>query len=215
MGAKAWFIAYFDDDPKTVFSNAPTLDREESRKLAERLFPSMKLTMEEDGSLDYLNPDNSQIFAGCYGGVRIIAHDELSNEFPSKIDQRWVGPPLGATAYMHVMHSVVDWFAFGLWRDGRLIRALSVSSDDGIMDEVGEPLAFERPYWDGQFAIDDDDDEEPYPLPFHPLDLAEASMLHHLGFQFEGEIGKWVCRPDEIPIARFTTKRKGLFGRFW
>ncbi|MGW3628080.1 DUF6928 family protein, partial [Streptomyces sp. NPDC000880] len=29
------------------------------------------------------------------------------------------------------MHSVVDWLAFAVWEDGRLIRSLSLSPDDG------------------------------------------------------------------------------------
>jgi hypothetical protein len=99
---------------------------------------------------------------------------------------------------------VVDFLAFGLWRDGRLVRALSISPDNGIQEQIGVPLAFESPYWTGQKAVEVDEGEEPYPLPFHPLELSEASMLQHLGFQFEGGIENWVCDPDDIPIAAYS-----------
>ncbi|WP_439145646.1 DUF6928 family protein [Streptomyces canus] len=32
------------------------------------------------------------------------------------------------------MHSVVGWFAFAAWGDGRLLRSLSLSPDSGIIE---------------------------------------------------------------------------------
>jgi len=215
MGAKAWFIAYFDDDPKAVLSNQPKLDRNASRELAERLFPDVTLTSAEDVTLEFLDPQKDQIIIGCYGGVRIVAHYELSNDRPSKIDPRWFDPALGTNAYVHATHSVVDWFAYGLWRNGKLARALSISPDDGIAEQIGDPLPFEKAYWDGQFPVDDDDDEGSYPLPFHPLELSEASILHHLGFQFEGQISEWICDPIDIPAVTFAMKSDRPFWKFW
>lgn len=215
MGVKAWFVAYFDDDPKAVLGKAPELDRDASRVLAEQLFPDATIDAEDDGELSLLNPDGKQVFAGCYGGLQIVAHDELANDYPSKIDPRWVDPARGFTAYVHATHSVVDWFAFGLWRDGNLIRSLSVSPDNGIQEQFGDPLPFETPYWQGQHSVEDDDGEEPYPLPFHPLELAEASILQHLGFQFEGKIDDWVCDPIDVPVARFAIEKRRPIWKFW
>ncbi|MFD4655933.1 DUF6928 family protein [Kitasatospora sp. NPDC058444] len=48
---------------------------------------------------------------------------------------------------LHAMHSVVDWLAFGVWEDGRLVRSLSLSPDSGIIEDIGEPLSFEVPSW--------------------------------------------------------------------
>jgi hypothetical protein len=50
------------------------------------------------------------------------------------------------------------------------------------------PLAFEAPYWAGEHPVepDDDDDDEPYPLPFHPLDMAEDALRALFGFTYEG-----------------------------
>ena len=128
---------------------------------------------------------------------------------PSKVDRRWLDPTLGRTAYVHVTHSGVDWFAFSLWRKGRLVRSLSVSPDGGVQEQIGNPLSFEAPYWGGQFPVEVDDDREPYPLAFHPLDLSEASMLQHLGFQFGGNSNDWVCDPAEVPVARFAIQKAG------
>ncbi|MEM9476373.1 MAG: hypothetical protein AAGA71_13845 [Pseudomonadota bacterium] len=221
MGAKAWFIAYFDDDPKAVLGQAPTLDIDASRQLAERLFPDANLDELEPGTLDLLNPERRQVFVGDYGGLRIVAHDELSGDYPSRVKARWLDPDLGQTAYLHATHSVVDWFAYGQWRQGTLVRALSVSPDGGVQEQIGDPLPFEQPFWDGEadedgFDTDDDmemDDAEL--IPFHPLDMSDAALLVHLGFQFEGHPQDWVCDPMEIPIARFSIKRNRPFWKVW
>lgn len=82
---------------------------------------------------------------------------------------------------LHAMHSVVDWLAFAVWEDGRLLRSLSLSPGSGIIENIGDPLAFERPYWAGE-------DEKPYPLPFHfhPLELGEEALRALCGFVLEG-----------------------------
>jgi hypothetical protein len=85
------------------------------------------------------------------------------------------------------MHSVVDWFAYAIWTpDGQLRRSLSLAPDDGIYENLGEPLPFERPYWAGEHPLEVDEDEEPYSLPFHPLELAEDALRTFFGFNFEG-----------------------------
>lgn len=216
MGAKAWFIAYCDGDPKEALARRPSLDRAAARDLAARLFPEMELYEESDGTLDFLNPAEGQLFVGHFGDLRVVAHEELGGDYPSRLSQKWLDPSLGRTAYLHATHSVVDWLAFGLWRNGSLIRALSVSPDNGVQEQAGSPLEFERPFWEGRHFVDVDDSDDPYPLPFHPLELSEASMLQHMGFQFEGRPADWACDPADIPMMAFTLRNKqksaGLLG---
>jgi hypothetical protein len=48
-------------------------------------------------------------------------------------------------------------------------------------------LAFEVPYWAGEKTLEpQDDDEDPYPLPFHPLEMAEDALRTLFGFNYEG-----------------------------
>jgi hypothetical protein len=212
LGAKAWFIAYSDGDPKSVLSRSPALDRDASRALAKRLFPGYGLKEESDGTLDLLNPDDNQLFVGHFGDLRVVAHSDLGGDYPSRIAQKWLDPSFGSSAYVHATHSVVDWLAFGLWRNGELVRALSVSPDNGVQEQVGVPLDFERPYWDGKHPVDVGDGDDPYPLPFHPLELSEACMLNHMGYQFEGRPSDWVCDPAEIPILSFSLRAEPKSG---
>lgn len=203
MGAKAWFIAYFDGDPKRILARAPTLDRKASRELADRLFPKTTLTDLEDGSLSFLCPDDDEVQVGCYPNLKILAHLNFAVDRPSRDGRKWARAGLGRNIYSHAEHSVNDWFAFSLWRDGKLVRSLSLSPDSGVLDNVGAPLPFEKPFWAGKHALENEPGEEPYPFRFHPLDLAAASLRHHLGFQFEGFVKDWTCNPDAIPIARY------------
>jgi hypothetical protein len=208
MGVKAWFIAYSDEEPKNLFAGGRDLDEAASEGLARRLFPGATLTREENCAFPLPNPESGQLLVGCYPHVRIVAHKDLANDHPSRIDRRWVDPALGRYAYVYATHSVVDWFAFALWRDGELVRSLSLSSDDGVIEDKGGMLDFEKPFWAGEHPVEpeEEDEEEPYPLVFHPLELSEAAMQSSLGFAFEGDPKDWVCDPDEIPIVAFSVK---------
>ncbi|MGW8998032.1 DUF6928 family protein [Streptomyces koyangensis] len=88
------------------------------------------------------------------------------------------------------MHSVVDWLAFAVREDGHLLRSLSLYPDRGVIENIGTPLTFEQPYWAGDRPAGviswPDEDEEPYPLPFHPLELGEDALRSLCGFIQEG-----------------------------
>lgn len=217
MGAKAWFIAFFDEAPRKTSSQEPKLDREASAAMARRLLPKHALTEVADGDLSFLDPGDDQLLVGCYPGLSVVALAELGVDFPSRIDPRWHQSAFGRYAYLHATHSVVDWFAFAVWKDGKLIRSLSISPDNGIQEQIGETLPFEKSYWEGKFpAIGESaGEEETYPLPFHPLELSEASMLHHMGFQFEGRPKDWVCEPSDIPIRTFRIEKPKPRWKFW
>ena len=90
---------------------------------------------------------------------------------------------------MHGMHSVVDWLCFAVWEDGELVRSLSLSPDSGIMENIGQPYAFELPFWAGEHPVTPVPgwpDQGPYPLPFHPLVLGEQALRALFGFVIEG-----------------------------
>ena len=79
--------------------------------------------------------------------------------------------------------------SFAVWDDGRLVRFLSLFPDGGIVEDIGERLPFELPYWEGRHPVEPFppfEDDEPYPLPFHPLELGERAMLEFFGFYVEG-----------------------------
>jgi hypothetical protein len=101
---------------------------------------------------------------------------------PSQLPAHLVDASMGRTLYLHAMHSAVDWFAFAVWRDGALVRSLSLSPEDGVLEDTGERLAFEEPFWAGRHPAL----LEGYPLPFHPLDLGDHALREFFGFSGEG-----------------------------
>jgi hypothetical protein len=148
------------------------------------------------------------VFAAAFPGLGILCDGSVALDRPSELPARYTDAP-GGRVVLHAMHSVVDWFAFGVWEKGRLVRALSVSPDHGIIENIGDPLPFEVPYWDGEHSEEDDDDEEgpedPDSLPFHPLELGEEALAAFFGFRLEGVPTE--IDPFNIPVAGFRSAR--------
>ena len=147
MGAKTWMLVIADGDARAALEARPALDRDASRALAEQLFPGETLELIGEGDLSYTNPPDPLMFIGCFPGVWVIAASEFAVDHPSQLPGRFLDIAGKRRITLHAMHSVVDWFAFAVWEDGRLIRSLSLSPDSGILEDIGEPLPFEAPYW--------------------------------------------------------------------
>jgi hypothetical protein len=207
MGAKDWMLAFCETDPRVVLRGQLTLDHAAARAAAERLHPGQALTAIPDGNLqDNSNPPDELIYVGAFRGLTIVCGAIAAQDPPSELPRSVIEAIPASRLYLHAMHSVVDWFAYAVWNDGLLQRALSLSPDSGIVENVGTPAPFEQPFWAGEHpAIDPDDDpeEEPYPLPFHPLELAEEALRELLGFVYEGWPHPDDVDPSGIPLAGF------------
>ena len=214
MGAKTWMLVASDGDAQQQLAACPPLDRARSAQEALRLFPKSRLTPAADGSLTWACPPDDELLIGCFGGLTIVAAKEFGIDRPSRLDRRFLDIASGRTVHLHAMHSVVDWFAFAVWRNGSLVRSLSVAPDNGVIEDIGDRFPFESPFWEGRHpAVDaaDEDEAAPYPLPFHPLDLGEAALRALFGYQLEGVDDATLLNSDDIPLLRFK-RRKTLFG---
>jgi hypothetical protein len=215
MGAKTWMLVYADCDVREALRAMPQLDREATWKLVTMLFPGEKLESWGDGDLLNTSPPDDEISIGCFPGVSIIAAKEFGIDYPSQLDESFRAAGGSGAIYLHAMHSVVDWFAFAHWSDGKLLRSLSLSPDSGILEDIGQRLPFEEPYWSGRHpAIDDDEEEDAYPFPFHPLELGEAALLEFFGYQIEGRFDVMLFDPEAIPLVQYKrSRRKWSFWR--
>lgn len=110
------------------------------------------------------------------------------------------------------MHSVVDWFAYAIWQGGVLRRSLSVSPD-GSPEDIGTPLPFEEPFRAGQHPVEPLDRERPYPLPYHPLEMAEEGLRALFGFVHEGVPQKEDADTEGIALAGFRLEPKSWASR--
>ena len=171
------------------------------------LFPGSTFLPLDDGDLSYLNPPNGQVYAGLFGDLGIVAAPELGLEKPSSLQRALVSRFASGNLYLHAMHSAVDFFAFAVWERGTLRRALSLSTETGIAEDVGPRFEFELPFWAGNHPVTDPSEEdEAYPFPFHPLELAESALLEFFGFQLEGVNDPTHVDPESITLMRFERK---------
>jgi hypothetical protein len=208
MGAKDYMLFYADGDVRSVLESGPAIDRAATRALVERLNPGHPITDLEASTLLEGNPPTGDVYAACFPGLTVLCTDAVALDEPSKLAKPFLDEAQGRTLYLHAMHSGVDWFAYAIWDDaGKLQRSLSLTPDSGIMENIGTPLPFEAPYWAGERPLDLDDDEEPYPLPFHPLEMAEDALRTLFGFVYEGTIEDddtvEDVDPETIPLMSF------------
>ncbi|TVT51465.1 hypothetical protein FNH05_14810 [Amycolatopsis rhizosphaerae] len=192
MGVKTAVLAYSDAAVADVLRDAPPGEIDRAAALAGRVRPGHDVERDAEAPwmlAEALCPPEGTVCALSVPGLDLVCDQEVMLDRPSRLPGHLVGAGRGRRLYLHAMHSAVDWLAFAVWEDGRLVRSLSLSPDGGVIEDIGEPLPFESPYWDGRHAVELLADEQPYPLPFHPLELGERAMLEFFGFFLEGCAG--------------------------
>jgi len=212
VGAKTWMLVYADAKVAEALRGGPQLDRDRTIELATSLFPKEKLEPMGNGSLSYTNPPDNEVHIGCFPGVSIVAAKEFGIDYPSRLPAGFISHGDSRTIYLHAMHSVVDWLAFAQWNNGKLVRSLSLSPNSGILEDIGQRLPFEEPFWSGEHPASDDPEDD-YPFPFHPLDLGEEALKEFFGYQLEGFIDPTLLDPESIPLVKY--KRKRSWWKLW
>jgi hypothetical protein len=96
--------------------------------------------------LSYTCPPSNEIHIGCFPVVSILAAKEFGIDYPSKLPAPFFSVEGGGTVYLRAMHSVVDWFAYAQWINGKFVRSLSLSPDSGILEDIGRRLPFEEAF---------------------------------------------------------------------
>lgn len=80
--------------------------------------------------------------------------------------------------------------------------AHSLSPDSGIVENIGAPYEFEAPFWAGERPVGPvpwwGEDQPPYPLTFHPLELGEEALRAFAGFVLEGRL-----HPNDVDAHAF------------
>lgn len=190
MGAKTALLAFVDGDLRPALLGATRAALSEVEELVRQVHPGYLVEPDDETTLDGgVYPPDDVTNATVVAGAELICDRRLVLDRPSELPEHLLAMGAGRRIIMHGMHSVVDWLCFAVWEDGRLIRSLSLSPDSGIIENVGEPFEFERPYWAGEHPVEPVPgwpSEGPYPLPFHPLDLGEEALRELFGFILEG-----------------------------
>lgn len=189
MGAKSAIIMYADKPPRHLLHGGLVSAESAARTLAAAAFPDATLTGVGQGNLaENSRPATGLVYAARFPGVDVVTCDSFMLDDPRALPEALFDLAEGRSMFVHFRHSVVDWLAFGEYRDGEWRRLLSLSPDSGVIVDIGTRLPCEAAYWDGHHPVEPDPDftTEEYPLPFHPLELAEDVMAEHLGFTLEG-----------------------------
>ena len=200
MGANTGLLAYTTGSVADALRNRPAgSSREAAEMFVHRLHPGWPVATREDrhaGLGEMVYPPEGIAYAASFPDLDILCSRTVMLDRPSELPPRYLEAAAGRTVFLHVMHSVVDFLAFAVWKDGVLIRSLSLSPDSGIIEDIGEHLPFETPYWAGEHPVEPLDfvplpgqpapTEDPYPLPFHPLELGEKALRALFGFVIEG-----------------------------
>ena len=201
MGAKTCLVAQAQGDVRGILAERPDLLESETAGFVAALFPGQRFGASRPADLSWTFVRDRSVIAGCFPGLRIVVAAEVAGDRPSRLPPRFIAAH--GTTLLHAMHSVVDWCAFAVWRNGVLIRSLSVSPE-GVIEDIGERLPFEKPYWDGERpAVDPEEDADAYPLPFHPLELGEQALLSFFGFQPGSVVDETMLDPESIRLLCF------------
>lgn len=204
MGVNFHFACYFDGDPGAVLSRELVLDRDASNQLARTYHPGTRGEPIAEKSLyeSCLGP-SKDLYIGCYGAACIVAGDRIDHT----PDHRLMSKGMRHTFY-YSRTDTADQIAFSFWRERQLVRSFAHTPHDGIIEDVGERLPFETPFWAGEFApefLDDDyDEDEPHPLPFVSEQFLEAALVNILGVSMFGPRVGSLPTADDIPVLRYS-----------
>jgi hypothetical protein len=196
MGAKTALLAIVDGDAPTALRSARWSGPEETAALVQRVHPGHRIQHIEESVLgDVAYPPDGTTHAGTAPGIDILCDVRLMLERPSRLPRHMVDLAGGRRIVHHAMHSVSDWAAFAVWESGELIRSFS-ASPDGVVEDIGAPLAFEEPFWDTV-------------LPDGFLDLGEEALRALFGFVREGVPQPQDIDEYEIPLHGFRVSQAG------
>jgi hypothetical protein len=184
VGAKAGILALGDRDFAKSLRRLPRADAERTATLVAEIFPGYRFEPVQGGPLEESTyPDDDVVYALSAPGIDIMCDQRFMLDKPSELPAHVLGVAAGRRVALCAMHSVSDWFACAVWANGELVRSLSLSLAHRIAEDIGGPLAFERPFWARRQAAVD---RPPGALGFHPLDLAQQAMRFLFGFALEG-----------------------------
>jgi len=177
-------------DPAALLRDLPPLDVSASDALATQILGKRswgrRRRSHRTGDLSgEVYPRDGEIAVAVYGDLIIAAFDDAVGWIGEAIDD-W-GWALIDTHDVDafLLHCVVNLGGFARWRDGSIVRTVSGSGDDGLIDEDGTPLPFER---------DVDPGEDGFGW------VTELAIRDRLGFSYEGPSSPEDLDPRTVPL---------------
>ncbi|RDI20505.1 hypothetical protein DEU38_11654 [Rhodococcus sp. AG1013] len=205
LGVSASTIWYVDaTEPASVLRDAEP-DRDAARDLVGQLHPGLEVSYLGDEPLtDAAKPEAGEVIAGWYPGVVVVRTGESLPPVPSSLVEHWIHPTGFRHTYLCSSSPVTkagSWGAFAHWDHGELKRSFSATPVH-IIEDLGLPQVWERPFWAGEHPVRPSLDVLPDPqtLPFNPGEFAEAAPRGWLGDDLD---------PASITVSRFAVHPTG------
>ena len=208
MGAKSVMLVFSEGRAAGCLRGARESDEEAAAALVARVHPRCTVEPVPGVSLwDGTYPPDGISYAATFDGVEVVCDRRLMGHRPSLMPPHLLAAGRGDRVFFHAMHSVSDVLTFAVWEGGVLVRSLSLSPDSGIVENIGAPYEFEAPFWAGERPVEPDpwwgEDQPPYPLAFHPLELGEEALREFAGFVLEGRLHPDDVDADAVPLNGF------------
>ncbi|GAA3223022.1 DUF6928 family protein [Dactylosporangium siamense] len=177
-------VVWSDGNPIDVLRACPVLDKPATRVLAGRLFPGAAVREIGDELLaDALNPPQHVVYVGCFAGLDLVCSWTLTPQRPSELHPAVLAATGRRQVLLHAAHGDAEWCAFGVWRDGALLRSLSVCANPGVLEDLGEPLPFET--------------------ADRPAELGDRALQALIGFSRAGHDRLDDVDPELIPVVAY------------
>ncbi|WP_305094056.1 hypothetical protein [Prescottella sp. R16] len=198
-GVNASTLWYVDvDDPVAVLRDAEN-DRDGAHGLATSLHHGLEMFPLGDEFLSTTSVlADGEIVVGYFPGVAVVRTTESLPPVPSSLVEHWIRPTGARHTYLCSSSASMpagSWGAFAHWDGATLERSFSATPVH-IVEDVGLPQPWERPFWSGEHPAPPSLDVLPDPqtLPFDPAEFAQAALRAWL----DG------LDPSSIPVSRFT-----------
>lgn len=204
-----WFVD--TADPVAVLRDAGSPDLRAARAVAERLHPGMDLVPTGLAPLaQAAGVTDDALYVGAFPGLVVVCGKDLAQPTPTTAAEKWRAAIRSKSTYLVASRPEDAWGAFVMWEGDKPRRAFS-SAPVTILEDVGIPLLWERPYWAGEFPLQHPPGVLPDPqsLPFHPQQFAEAANLEWLGFRYTGARPQGELDPESIGVHGFTVYPPG------
>jgi hypothetical protein len=117
--------------------------------LARSIFPG-RIRPWRAGTLgNDLCPAPGELFITGNAEVGLVCYRGLALDRPSRLPAHWLDEIPGSVIVLHACSAELGFLAQAMWDDGELIRSLSISTDLGVIEDIGEEFWFETDFWAG------------------------------------------------------------------
>lgn len=165
-------------------------------------------------------PPKDTVYALSVPGLDLVCGLDYLRCGGSSLPEHVLREGAGRRIVVHRRHSGVDGCEFALWSEGVLVRAIGINRVNGVVEDIGDPLPFEAPFWSGRHPHEPEKfivgaGPSPFPTPFHPLDFGNAAVRALFGFIVEGRRSPYDVDPWTVRLhgSHFTPGAGGLPGR--